>query len=95
MGPLKSEGGKLVSDASDMSELLADAFSPVLVERALPFLLSIRTLLVCWMRFVSPGSVARALSGLNSSSADGPEVLHPHLLKACSAALSLPFAFYL
>ena len=36
IGPLRFEYGKVVSDASDMSELLADAFSAVFVEGALP-----------------------------------------------------------
>ena len=31
------------------------------------------------------------MSGLNSSTAASPDGLNPHLLKACSAALSLPF----
>ena len=42
---------------------------------------------------MSLGSVARVLSGMNRSSAAsaGPNDLHPHLLKACSVAWSLPF----
>ena len=39
---------------------------------------------------LSLGIVAGVLSGLNSSSAAGPDVLHPHMLKACLDALSLP-----
>ena len=41
--------------------------------------------------YVSPENVVKVLSGLNSSSAAGPDGLHTHLLKACSVALSLPF----
>ena len=37
----------------------------------------------------SPEKV-KILSEVNSSSAAGPDGLHPHLLKACSDALSLP-----
>ena len=44
--------------------------------------------------FVSPESV-KVLSALNSSSVAGPDDLHSHLLKARSAALSLPFYFLL
>ena len=40
---------------------------------------------------MSPESVVKVLSGLNSSSAAGSDGLHLHLLKACSEALSLPF----
>ena len=36
-------------------------------------------------------NVVTVLSGVNSSFATGPDSLHPHLLKACSAARSLPF----
>ena len=39
--------------------------------------------------YLSPGSVASVLIDLNTSAA-GPDGLHPHLLRACSAALSLP-----
>ena len=39
---------------------------------------------------LSLGVVAGLLSGLNSSSAAGPDDLHPHMLKICSDALSLP-----
>ena len=41
--------------------------------------------------YLSPGSVTRVLTDLNSSSAAGPESLHRHLQRACSAVLSLPF----
>ena len=41
--------------------------------------------------YSSSGSVARVLTDLNSSSAAGPDGLHPHLLRARSAALSLSF----
>ena len=41
--------------------------------------------------YVSPENVVKVLSGLNSSSDTGPDGLHPHLLMACSDALSLPF----
>ena len=39
---------------------------------------------------LSTETVVKVLSELNSSSAAGPDGLHPHLLKACSDALSLP-----
>ena len=39
---------------------------------------------------LSPEIVVKVLSELNSSSAAGPDGLHPHLLKACSDALCLP-----
>ena len=41
--------------------------------------------------YVSSEYVVKVLSGLNSSSAAGPDGFHPHLLKACSGALSLSF----
>ena len=45
---------------------------------------------------MSPENVGTVTPGLNSSFSAGPDVLHPHLLKACSAALALPFfIFYL
>ena len=40
---------------------------------------------------LSLGDVEDLLSGLNSSSAAGSDGIHPHMLKACSDALSLPF----
>ena len=52
IGPLRSEFRRVVSDASDMSELLADAFLLFLLRVLLLFLLSIRVLLVCWIRFI-------------------------------------------
>ena len=39
---------------------------------------------------LSLGVLAGILSGLNSSSAAGPDGFHAHMLKACSNALSLP-----
>ena len=39
---------------------------------------------------LSLGVVAGFLSGLNSSPAAGSDGLHPHMLKACLDALSLP-----
>ena len=40
---------------------------------------------------MSPESNGQGLSSLSSSFAAGPDGLHLHLLKACSAARSLPF----
>ena len=39
---------------------------------------------------LAPAVVADHLSGLNGSSADDPDGLHPHMWKECSEALSLP-----
>ena len=39
---------------------------------------------------LSLGDVAGLLSGLNSLSSADPDDLYPHMLKACSDALSLP-----
>ena len=48
--PSKSEHGRIVFNASDMSELLAHAFSLVFaLLRVLLFLPSTRVLLVSWM----------------------------------------------
>ena len=92
IGPLKSECERVVSDTSDMSELLADALSGVIVEDAPPVCVQHQNFAdVLDEVHVSPESVSRALSSLNSPSATDSDGLHPHLLKACFAAVSLPF----
>ena len=89
IGLLRSEYGRVVTDASDMNELLADAFSAVFPEGAPPVPAQhLRFAGVLDDVYLSPGSVARVLTGLNSSAA-GIDGLHPHLLRAWSAALSL------
>ena len=94
VGPLKSSYGRVVSNAADMSELLANAFSAVFVEGAPPVAAQHQSFAgVLDEVFVSPENVVKVLSALSSFSAAGPDGLHPHLLKACSAALSLPLYF--
>ena len=75
--------------------LLADAFSAVLVvESASPISAPHQGFAgVLQEVYASPESVARELSNLSNSSAAGPDRLQSHLLKACSAALSLPSYF--
>ena len=92
VGPLKSSYGRMVSNAADMSELLANAFSAVFVEDAPPIAAQYQSFAGELDKvYVSPENVVKVLSGLNSSSAAGLDGMHPHLLKACSGALSLPF----
>ena len=62
IGPLMSEYGRVVSDASDMSELLADAFSAVFVEGVSPVPTQHRIAGALDEVYVSPGSVAMVLS---------------------------------
>ena len=75
-----------------MSELLDNAFSVEFVVGT-PFITVQHQTFAGVLDEVhkSPENIIKVLSGLNSSSAAGPGGLHPHLLKACSAALSLPF----
>ena len=76
-----------------MSELLAHAFSLVLVEGA-PFFAQHHSFRGKLDKVASsPEIVVKVLSELKSSSALDPDGLHPHLLKACSDALSLPLYF--
>ena len=85
VGPLKSSYGRVVSNAADMRELLANAFSAVFVENAHPVAAQHQSFAgVLDEVFVSPESV-KVLSALNSSSAASPDGLHPHLLKVCFA----------
>ena len=86
VGPLMSEHGRIVSNASDISELLAHASSLVFVEGA-PFSAQNQSFAGNLDEVaLSLEFVVKVLSKLNSSS-DG---VHPHLLKACFDALSLP-----
>ena len=81
-----------MSNAADMSEVLANAFSTVFVEDAPPVAAQHQSFAgVLDKVYATSENVVKVLSGLNSSSAAGPDGLHPHLLKACSGALSLPF----
>ena len=91
VGPLKSNCGMVVSNASDMNELLTEAFYAVFVQ--VPPVSAQHHSFNGRLEEVygSPESVVNVSSSLNSSSAAVPDGVHPHLLKACSAALSLPF----
>ena len=92
--PLKSSYGRVVSNAADMSELLANAFSAVFVEGAPPVAAKHQSFAgVLDEVYMSPESVVKVLSALNSCSAAGTDGLPHHLLKACSADLYLPFYF--
>ena len=73
-----------MSNASDISDLLAHAFSLVFVEGA-PFSAQHQSFAGKLNEVaLSTEIVVRVLAELNSSSAAGPDGLHPHLLKACS-----------
>ena len=83
----------VVSNAAGMTELLANAFSAVFVEGTPPVAAQHQSFAGMLDEvYVTPENVVKILSGLNSSSAVSLDGLHPHLLKACSAALSFPFS---
>ena len=74
--------------------MLADEFSSVFVEGVHPISAQHQILAACLEEvYVSFENVVKVLFSLNSSSASGPDGLHPHLMKAKSAALSLPIYF--
>ena len=81
-----------MSGATEMSELLVDAFSTVFVEKV-PQNAADPKVFAGILDDVDLciGVVADPLSGFNSSSAAG---LHPHMLKACLDALSLPLYLF-
>ena len=88
VGPLRTGDGEVKSTASEMCKLLAKSFSAVFVTETLQnhqrFGGTLEDVLL------SPVAVAGALSKLDSSSAAGPDGLHPYLLKCCNVALSWP-----
>ena len=70
-----------MSNAADMSELLDNAFSAVFVENAPPVAAQHQSFAVVLDKVYVPSeNVVKVLSVLNSSSAAGPDGLHPHLL---------------
>ena len=90
VGSYKSRYGRIVFNATNMSELLVNAFSAVFVEDAPIAAQHQRFGDLLDKVYVSPENI-KVLSGLNSSSAAGPDCLNPHLLTALSYALSLLF----
>ena len=95
VGPLKSRYGRAVPIVADMSKLLVNAFSAVFVEGAPDIAAQYQSFSgVLDEVYVSPeccyGFVCFEYFFCRWS-----RWLHPHLLKACSAALSLPFSLLL
>ena len=80
-----------MADALQMSEHYVDSFSLVLV-RSTPVISAEHQRFGGGMEdvVVAPDFIAKVLSNLDSSSAEGPDGLHPHLLKACSVPLLWP-----
>ena len=80
-----------LSNVADMSELLVNALFAVFVEGAPLIAAEHQSIAGVFNEvYASPENV-KVLSRLKRDSVASSKGLHPHLLKACSAALSLSF----
>ena len=88
---IELECGEVVVDALQMSEHFVGSYSSVFV-RSTPVISAEHQRFGGVMEdvVVSLDLIAKVLCNLDSSSAAGPDGLHPHLLKACSVPLSWP-----
>ena len=91
VGPLKNQGGTLVSEPQKMADILVEAFASVYVEDA-PQNPSAHQIFHNQMSDIVVGvdEVSKVLSNLDSSSALGPDGVHNILLKNCAQSFLVP-----
>ena len=90
VGPLSMPHG-VISDEGEMSEVFVDYFSSIFVQSD-PMYPADHQVFDGVMEplIISYDSVRRLLSGLDGSSAPGPDGIHPQVLKTCASALAYP-----
>lgn len=93
VGPLKLPSGEVVAGQRDMSQLFVNSFSSVFVDADLAspsphHFFPGKFGETCVTRLM----VSQVLDKLDSSSAPGPDGIHPCVLKSCSWQMSLPLS---